>query len=78
MPTIPFLSELFSQKRDMSDYPVKQNEVYQADLTRAQLKVIRGGDTEAPYMGTYDQHMPNEGVYVCSPLRTLPHVKRSC
>lgn len=64
MPTIPFIGGLFGQQRDMSDYPVKMDEVYQADLTPAQLKIIRGKSTEAPYVGSYDKHMPDEGVYV--------------
>ncbi len=63
MPTIPFLSGLFGQQRDMTDYPGKM--VMQAKLTNDQLDVIRGGKTEAPYDGSYDRHMPNEGVYVC-------------
>lgn len=74
MPTIPFLSGLFGQQNDMKEYPVKQDEVYQADLTKAQLKVIRAGDTEPPYVGTYDKHMPNEGVYVSPPLLNNCHI----
>lgn len=66
MPTIPFLSGLFGQQRDMKDHNGKQSEVYNVDLTQAQLKVIRGADTEPPYVGSYDGHMPTEGVYVCS------------
>lgn len=62
MPTIPFLSGLFGQHKDMTEHEGKV--VYQTKLTDAQLEIIRGGKTEAPYVGSYDRHMPSEGVYV--------------
>ena len=67
MPTIPFLGALFGQRRDMSEYQGKM--VYQAQLTPDQLRVIRSADTEAPYAGSYDKHMPDEGTYVRRPFR---------
>jgi hypothetical protein len=65
MPTIPFLSGLFGQPKDMKEYPVqKLPEEWQVKLTDDQMKVIRGKGTEAPYDGSYDNHMPSGGVYV--------------
>ena len=69
MPTIPFLGALFGsgQARDMTKYPGAQpEEFWQAKLTPDQFKVIREKETERPYDNAYDQHMPTEGVYVCS------------
>lgn len=59
----------------MTDYPVKQDQVYRAELTKEQLKVIRGS-TERPYLGTYDTHMPSEGVYVSPHLLESHHARR--
>jgi len=46
----------------MTEYSGKM--VLEAKLTSDQLDVIRRGKTEAPYLGSYDKHMPSEGVYV--------------
>lgn len=72
MPTIPFLGGLFGQQRDMSDYPIqKSSEQWQVKLTDDQMRIIRGKGTEAPYDGSYDKHMPDDGVYV-SQISPLP------
>ena len=70
MPAVPFLGGLFGsgQKRDMTDYPVqKTDQEWRVQLNKDQFRVIREKGTEAPYVGKYDKHMPNEGVYVCLP-----------
>ena len=65
MPTIPFLSALFGQSKDMTDYPLKKNDSeWRAQLNADQFRVIREKGTEAPYSGEYDKHMPSQGVYV--------------
>ena len=50
----------------MTDYPIKKNdEEWQAVLSKEQFRVLREKGTEAPYTGEYDKHMPSDGVYVC-------------
>lgn len=67
MPTIPFIGSLFSQPKDMTDYPVKKGtSEWQAQLSPEAFRVIRQKGTQGAYGSTFDQHMPSEGVYVCS------------
>jgi len=68
MPTIPFLSSLFSSSSaPKMSYPVQRSEdEWQAVLSKEQFRVIRQKGTEAPFAGKYDKHMPEEGVYTCA------------
>ncbi|MCJ1452307.1 Peptide methionine sulfoxide reductase B2, chloroplastic [Mycoblastus sanguinarius] len=83
MPTIPFLSSLFSTtSKDMTDYPLKKSEdEWQAVLSPEQFRVIREKGTEAPYTGEFDKHMPSDGVYTCAacqaPLYRATHKFKS-
>ncbi|KAL9636673.1 MAG: hypothetical protein Q9164_002679 [Protoblastenia rupestris] len=78
MPTLPFIGSLFSSSssssssgKDMTDYPIKKNdEEWQAVLSKEQFRVIREKGTEAPYTGEYDKHMPSDGVYECAACKT--------
>ncbi|KAG9243882.1 methionine-R-sulfoxide reductase-like protein SelR [Calycina marina] len=69
MPTIPFLSNLFSisaATRDMS-YPVqKSDDEWRAVLSKEQFRILRQQGTEAPHIGKYDKHAPSTGVYTCA------------
>ncbi|KAI9718741.1 MAG: hypothetical protein M1812_003915 [Candelaria pacifica] len=48
-------------------YPVQKSEnEWQAVLNKEQFRVLREKGTEAPFTGTYDKHMPAEGVYTCA------------
>ncbi|KAF7950376.1 hypothetical protein EAE96_007663 [Botrytis aclada] len=83
MPTIPFLSSFFgtSSSQQMS-YPVQRtDEEWQAVLSREQFRVLRKQGTEAPYVGKYDKHMPDSGVYTCAgcdaPLYKASHKFKS-
>jgi len=69
MPTIPFLSSLFSSSSSSPkmSYPVqKSDDEWQAVLSPEQFRVIRQKGTEAPFTGKYDKHMPDAGVYTCA------------
>ncbi|PBP20949.1 Methionine-R-sulfoxide reductase SelR [Diplocarpon rosae] len=83
MPTIPFLSNLFSTSNSTNmAYPVqKTDEEWQAILSKEQFRVLRRQGTEAPFVGKYDKHMPEEGVYTCAgcdaPLYKASHKFKS-
>ncbi|KAK2627147.1 hypothetical protein QTJ16_003113 [Diplocarpon rosae] len=83
MPTIPFLSSLFSTSNSTNmAYPVqKTDEEWQAVLSKEQFRVLRRQGTEAPFVGKYDKHMPEEGVYNCAgcdaPLYKASHKFKS-
>ncbi|CAL3969435.1 hypothetical protein PZA11_006014 [Diplocarpon coronariae] len=83
MPTIPFLSSLFSTGNSSNmTYPVqKTDEEWQAVLSKEQFRVLRQQGTEAPFVGKYDKHMPKEGVYTCAgcdaPLYKASHKFKS-
>ena len=65
MPTIPFLSALFGQSKDMTDYPLKRGEnEWQAELTPDQFRIVRQKQTEAPYGGRFDKEFHQDGTYV--------------
>jgi len=68
MPTIPFLSSFFSTKfSNNMTFPVqKSTEEWRAILSKEQFRVLRNQDTEAPFTGKYDKHMPDTGVYTCA------------
>ncbi|KAH7346328.1 methionine-R-sulfoxide reductase-like protein SelR [Rhexocercosporidium sp. MPI-PUGE-AT-0058] len=71
MPTIPFLSSFFgtsssSSSSNMSHPVQKTDEEWQAVLNKEQFRVLRQKGTEAPFVGKYDKHMPEEGVYTCA------------
>lgn len=67
MPTIPFIGSIFSKPKDMTNYPVKKSDdEWQVVLSPRAFEVIREKDTQSSYDSTFDQHMPSEGVYVCS------------
>jgi len=68
MPTIPFLSNLFSTSRSPKmSFPVqKSDDEWRAVLSKEQFRVIRQKGTEAPFAGKYDKHMPETGVYTCA------------
>ncbi|KAJ5040915.1 uncharacterized protein L3040_005474 [Drepanopeziza brunnea f. sp. 'multigermtubi'] len=68
MPTIPFLSSFFGTSNSTKmTYPVqKTDEEWQAVLSKEQFRVLRKQGTEAPFVGKYDKHMPEEGVYNCA------------
>jgi len=83
MPTIPFLGSLFStsSSKEMS-YPVnKEEEEWQAVLSKEQFRVLREKGTEAPFTGKYDKHHPDAGVYTCAgcdaPLYKASHKFKS-
>ncbi|KAI9736577.1 MAG: hypothetical protein M1818_006088 [Claussenomyces sp. TS43310] len=44
----------------------KSGDEWQAVLSKEQFRVLREKDTEAPFTGKYDKHMPSEGVYTCA------------
>jgi len=84
MPTIPFLSSLFSTSSSSNDmsYPLqKSDDEWQAVLSKEQFRVLRGKGTEAPFVGKYDKHMPDTGVYTCAgcdaPLYKASHKFKS-
>lgn len=84
MPTIPFLSSLFSSKSTSDDmsYPDQRTpQEWQAVLSREQFRVLREKGTEAPFSGEYDKHHPSEGVYTCAgcnaPLYKAEHKFKS-
>ena len=68
MPTIPFLGALFgtsSNSKDMGDFPYKKSDSeWRAQLSPEQFRIIREQRTENPYTGEFDQHYPNDGLYV--------------
>lgn len=68
MPSIPFLSSFFStSSTPKMEYPLKKSdEEWQAVLSKEQFRVLRKQGTEAPYVGKYDKHMPDSGVYTCA------------
>ncbi|EPE25508.1 Mss4-like protein [Glarea lozoyensis ATCC 20868] len=68
MPTIPFLGSFFSTNSSQKmSYPVqKTDDEWQAVLSKEQFRVLRKQGTEAPYVGKYDKHMPETGVYTCA------------
>merc|ERR1711939_1087145 len=69
MPTIPFLSSLFGTSSSTSNmsHPVqKSDDEWRAVLNKEQFRVLRQKGTEAPFVGKYDKHMPEEGVYTCA------------
>ena len=68
MPTIPFLSGLFSSSRaETMEFPDKRtNDEWRAVLSREQFRVLREKGTEQPHTGKYDKHYPSEGVYECA------------
>lgn len=72
MPTIPFLSSLFSSSAsEKMSYPDERSpQEWQAVLNKEQFRVLREKGTEAPYTGEYDKHMPKEGVYTCAGCNT--------
>ncbi|KUJ12438.1 methionine-R-sulfoxide reductase-like protein SelR [Mollisia scopiformis] len=84
MPTFPFLSSLFSSSSSSSDmsYPVqKSDDEWQAVLSKEQFRVLREKGTEAPFVGKYDKHMPDTGIYTCAacdaPLYKASHKFKS-
>ncbi|RDW85570.1 methionine-R-sulfoxide reductase SelR-like protein [Coleophoma crateriformis] len=63
-------------------YPVQKSEdEWQAVLSKEQFRVLRNQGTEAPYVGKYDKHMPDSGVYTCAgcdaPLYKASHKFKS-
>ncbi|KAL2069511.1 hypothetical protein VTL71DRAFT_14190 [Oculimacula yallundae] len=70
MPTIPFLSTFFGTSTNNSSkmsHPVqKTDDEWRAVLNKDQFRVLRQGGTEAPFVGEYDKHMPDSGVYNCA------------
>ncbi|CAL8578892.1 hypothetical protein XPA_004660 [Xanthoria parietina] len=85
MPTVPFLSSLFSssaQSKQMADYPVKKSDdEWRAVLNKEQFRVLRTGGTESPFTGAYDKHSPTTGTYGCAacaaPLYRATHKFKS-
>ena len=84
---LPSFSSLFTTKassRDMS-YPYQQDDtVWQTKLSSLQYNVLRNKDTEAPYVGKFDQHYPakdSKDTYNCAgcanPLYTAQHKFKS-
>jgi peptide-methionine (R)-S-oxide reductase len=51
-------------------YPATPRKLIFVSHTKAnpteQFRVLREKDTEAPFTGKYDKHMPEEGVYTCA------------
>ncbi|KAL5318877.1 hypothetical protein ACEPPN_013945 [Leptodophora sp. 'Broadleaf-Isolate-01'] len=48
-------------------HPVqKTDDEWRAVLNKEQFRVLRQKGTEAPFVGKYDKHMPEEGVYTCA------------
>jgi len=68
MPAIPFLSSFFSTSNSSKmSYPLQKNDdEWQAVLSKEQFRILRQKGTEAPGSGTYDKHMPDTGVYTCA------------
>jgi len=79
MPTIPFLSALFSSSHSNTmEYPDKRTDnEWRAVLSKEQFRILRQKGTEAPHSGEYDKHYPNSGVYECvacsAPLYKASH-----
>lgn len=68
MPTIPFLSALFSSSpSEKMEYPDKRtDDEWRAVLSPEQFRVLRQKGTERAHTGKYDKHSPSEGVYECA------------
>ena len=73
MPTIPFLSALFSSKANnttpatMSEHPDQRSpQEWRAILSPEQFRILREKGTEAPGSGKFDKHQPSSGVYTCA------------
>ncbi|CAG8959025.1 hypothetical protein HYFRA_00012185 [Hymenoscyphus fraxineus] len=68
MPTIPFFGSFFSSNSSSKmSYPLqKSDDEWRAVLSKEQFRVLREQGTEAPYVGKYDKHMPETGVYTCA------------
>jgi len=83
MPSIPFFGALFSSNPSskMSHPLQKSDDEWQAVLSKEQFRILREKGTEAPGSGTYDKHMPSEGVYACAgcnaPLYKASHKFKS-
>lgn len=70
MPTIPFLSALFSSKPTptmSSSHPDQRTpQEWRAVLSPEQFRILREKGTEAPGSGKFDKHQPSAGVYTCA------------
>ncbi|KAG9238904.1 methionine-R-sulfoxide reductase-like protein SelR [Amylocarpus encephaloides] len=68
MPAIPFFGSLFSSSSSPKmSYPLqKSDDEWRAVLNKEQFRVLRQQGTEAPYVGKYDKHTPETGVYTCA------------
>lgn len=81
MPTIPFISSLFSSSSDKmssQDFPVQKTKgEWQAVLSKEQFRILREKGTEMMGTGKYDKHYPSSGVYSCvgcdAPLYRASH-----
>ncbi|QSZ36099.1 hypothetical protein DSL72_007224 [Monilinia vaccinii-corymbosi] len=54
---------------------------HSSNIPEEQFRVLRKQGTEAPYVGKYDKHMPDSGVYTCAgcdaPLYKASHKFKS-
>ena len=74
MPTIPFLSALFSSKptgamasSSSESFPdARPDSEWRAVLSPEQFRVLREKGTERPGSGKFDKHYPSDGVYACA------------
>merc|ERR1712093_312383 len=70
-PTFPTLLRTFYT---LSNYTARASSQYKSIqplargtvLKKEQFRVLRQKGTEAPFVGKYDKHMPEEGVYTCA------------
>src|SRR5690349_2372583 len=72
MPSIPFLSALFSSKPTptMTHPDTRPDSEWRAVLSPEQFRILREKGTEPPGSGKFDKHYPAEGVYTCAGCAT--------
>lgn len=83
MPNLPFLSSFLSTNSSSTmSYPIQKSEQeWRAVLSNEQFRVLRKQGTERPFVGKYDKHMPDKGIYTCAgcnaPLYKASHKFKS-